>query len=368
MRIAIKRHTGLLIALTVVIVGALGVYGLLGYRGSDANLGGYSTGKIWSAASCRAHLYLQKAHDQIPELTWTDLWVMTRLRPGFYCVEGSSLAADLQYSSVASQDDRNEGAHIFRERCTGCHGTNGSGTPFGPSLIGSQLTAGDSDLAIYQVLRNGRPGTAMRRTDLPPRELLQITAYLTTLSARSAAADKSGAPRLSIEVSSERLQAARTKTDEWLTYSGSYDGSRHTTLDQITPANVAQLRIRWVKQFNIDNSNIEATPLVVDGALFIVPEAGHVLALDAKTGDVIWEYKRAVPPDLPEGYGRVNRGFAVYGNTLFSWRLGRSFGRHKRQRWRRRLADVRGKPVRWILDNGGTSCRASFCHRWGFRR
>jgi alcohol dehydrogenase (cytochrome c) len=317
MRIAIRRRAGLAIALTVVIVGALGIYGLLGYMGSDANSGGYSTGKIWSAVSCRAQLYLQKAHGQIPELTWTDLWVMTRLRPGFYCVEGSSLAADLQYSSVASQDDRNEGAHIFRDRCTGCHGTNGSGTPFGPSLIGSQLTAGDSDLAIYQVLRNGRPRTAMQRIDLPPRELLQLTAYLTKLNAGSAAADKSGAQRLAIEVSSERLQAAGTKTDEWLTYSGSYDGSRHTTLDQITPANVTNLRIRWIKQFDIDNSNVEATPLVVDGAVFIAPDPFHVLALDAKTGDVIWEYKRSAPPDLPLGYGQVNRGLAVYGNTLF---------------------------------------------------
>jgi alcohol dehydrogenase (cytochrome c) len=317
MRIAIKWRIGLVIALTVMLVGALGVYGLLGYMGSDANLGGYSTGKIWSAVSCRAQLYLQKAHGQIPELSWTDLWQMTRLSRGFHCIVGSSLAADLQYSSVASQGDRNEGAHIFRERCTGCHGTNGSGGPFAPSLIRLRLTAGDSDLAIYQVLRNGRPATAMQRVDLPPRELLQIITYLRTLRAGSAAADKSAAPRLAIEVSSERLQAAGTKTDEWLTYSGSYNGSRHTTLDQITPANVTQLRTRWIKQFDIDNSNIEATPLVIDGTIFIVPDAWHVLALDAKTGDVIWEYKRAVPPDLPQGYGPVNRGLAVYGNTLF---------------------------------------------------
>jgi alcohol dehydrogenase (cytochrome c) len=157
----------------------------------------------------------------------------------------------------------------------------------------------------------------MQRVDLAPRELLQIIGYLRTLRAGSAAADKSAAPRLAIEVSSERLQAAGTKTDEWLTYSGSYNGSRHTTLDQITPANVTQLRTRWVKQFDIDNSNIEATPLVIDGTIFIVPDAWHVLALDAKTGDTIWEYKRPVPPDLPQGYGPVNRGLAVYGSTLF---------------------------------------------------
>ncbi len=317
MRIANKRGTRLVIALSVVIVGALGTYGLRRYMRSDAILGEYSTAKIWNAVSCRAGLYIEKAEGEIPGLSWTDLWVITRLRPGFTCAEGRSLAADLQYSEYASQDDVKKGAHIFRERCTGCHGVDGSGGPVAPSLIKSQLTAGDSDLAIYRVLRNGRPGTAMQRIDLPPRQLLQIIAYVTTLGAHPAAAAKSGAPKLSIEVSSERLQAAGTRTDEWLTYSGSNDGSRHTTLDQITPANVANLRIRWIKQLDIDASNIEATPLVIDGVMFFVPEAMHVLALDARTDDVIWEYKRPIPPDLPLGFGQPSRGLAVYGNTLF---------------------------------------------------
>jgi alcohol dehydrogenase (cytochrome c) len=317
MRIAIKRRISLVITLTVVVVGVLGIYNLVGSRGSDADLRGHSTARVWHAVTCGARLYLQKADGAVPGISWTDLWVMTRLTGGFQCVDGSSLAADLQYSSVASQEDLEEGAHIFRERCTGCHGTDGSGGPFAPSLIGSRLAGGDSDLAIFQVLRNGRPGTAMQRVDLPPRKLLQIIAYVTTLGARPVAADKSGPRQRSIEVSSERLQAAGTNTGEWLTYSGSYDGSRHTTLDQITPANVANLRIRWIKQFAINDSNIEATPLVIDGVIFVVPDASHVLALDARTGDVIWEYKRTFPADFAQGYGPVNRGLAVYGSTLF---------------------------------------------------
>jgi alcohol dehydrogenase (cytochrome c) len=317
MRIAIKRRTGFVIALLVVIAGALGIYELTGHLGSDTNLGGYSAARIWSAVSCRAQLLRQKAQGKMPELTWNDLWVLTRLRPGFYCSAGSSMSADLRYSSVASEDDRKEGGLIFHERCTGCHGIDGSGGLVGPALAGSRLTAGDSDLAIYQVLRNGRPGTAMQRIDLPPHELLQLIAYVTTLGGHSPAADKTEAPRLSIDVSSERLQAAGTKTDEWLTYSGSYDGARHTTLDQITPANVANLRPRWVKQFDIANSNEEATPLIIDGVIFFVPEAMHVVALDARTGAVIWEYKNPVPADLPLGYGQVSRGLAVYGSTLF---------------------------------------------------
>jgi alcohol dehydrogenase (cytochrome c) len=311
MRIAIKRRTGLLIALPVVIVCALA------YTGWNANLGGYSTGKIWNSVACRGQLYIRKAKGGIPEVSWTDLWAMTRLRHGFSCIEGTSLAADLQFSSLASQDDINEGSRLFHERCIACHGSNGGGGPVAPSLIGPSLTAGDSDLAIYQVLRNGRPGTAMQRIDLPPAKLLQIIAYVASLRAHSVAAAKSDAPKLSIEVNSERLQAAGTKTDEWLTYSGSYDGSRHTTLDEITPANVANLRIRWMKQFDIADPDIEATSLIIDGIMFFVPEAMHVVALNARTGDVIWEYKKPAPPDLPLGYGQVNRGLAVYGNTLF---------------------------------------------------
>jgi alcohol dehydrogenase (cytochrome c) len=315
MRIAIRLRTGFAIALAVVAVGLLGIYGVVRYTQSDS--GGYSARRIWHAVTCRGRLYVQKAHGGVPEASWTDLWGMTRLRRGFHCADSSSLAADLQYSSAASRDDVEEGAHIFHERCTGCHGIDGSGGPAAPSLTRSRLTAGDSDLAIFQVLRNGRPGTAMRPVDLPPQKLLQIIAYVTTLGARSSAGDKSGTPRLSVEVSSERLQAAGATTDEWLTYSGSYDGSRHTTLAQITPANVAKLRIRWIKQFDINDSNIEATSLVIDGVMFFVPDASHVLALDVRTGDVIWEYQRSLPADLPSGYGQVSRGLAVYGNTLF---------------------------------------------------
>ncbi len=317
MRIETKMRAGFAIALAVVVVGAMGIYEQLGYMKSDVSPGGYSSETIWNAASCRARLYLQKVQGEVPELSWTDLWVMTRLRPGFYCSGGSSLAADLQYSSVANEADRKEGERIFRATCTGCHGTDGSGGPFAPSLVRSRFTEGDSDLAIYEVLRNGITGTAMRPINLPPSELLQIIAYLRTLKAHSVAADESAGPRLSVQVSSERLQAAGTKPDEWLTYSGSYNGWRHTVLDQITPANVTQLQIRWVRQFDVANPNMEATPLVTDGAIFITPDAWHVLALNARTGDVIWEYRRPAPPNLPQGYEQVNRGVAVYDHTLF---------------------------------------------------
>ena len=270
-----------------------------------------------NAVSCRARLYLQKAQGGGPEVSWSELWELTLPGRGFHCTEGTSLEASIQYSLNASEENRSAGARIFRERCTGCHGVDGSGGPVGPSLTRPQYKHGDSDLAIYQVLRDGISGTAMPRAGLPPRELLQVIAYVKMLQAHSSTDHEPKAPRLAIHVNSERLRAAGTNPDEWLMYSGSYNGWRHTSLAEITPANVAQLRIRWIKQFDITGTIIEATPLVIDGVIFMVAEPGHVVALDDKTGNVIWEYKRPVPPDLPLIAGPFNRGLAVHGSTIF---------------------------------------------------
>jgi alcohol dehydrogenase (cytochrome c) len=304
-----------------VVIGAIGttvLYRQLGYWTSTLRPENTSTAKIWNAVSCRLQGNLQKLEGAVPQVSWIELWELMLLRKGaFNCDFGGGLEASLQYSSVATEEDRKAGARLFRERCTGCHGIDGSGGPGAPALTRSSYSHGDSDLAIYQVLRDGIIGTAMPRADLPMYETLQVIAYLRVLQAHSAKVSQPEAAHLAIEVSNEQLQDAGADTAEWLTYSGSYNGWRHTSLTEITPANVAQLRLRWIRQFEINDPNIEATPLVIDGVIFMTTEAGHVLALDAKTGDLIWEYKRSIPTHLALEYGQVNRGLAVYGNTLF---------------------------------------------------
>ena len=304
------------VVIVLCATGAASLYWQLEYRKSGVNLERRSHEQIWDAVSCWAGILLQKARGRVSEFSWAEIWALMRFGTGFHCTEGSSLAASFDFSAIASEDDHRVGAHIFRERCARCHGSKGSGGPVGPSLTRSNYDHGDSDLAIYQILRDGIPSTGMPRAGLPLRQLLQVTAYLKTLQAGSAD-HKPEAPRLAIQVSSERLEAAGSDTDEWVTYSGSYNGWRHTSLAEITPANIAQLRIHWIKQFDIKDSNIEATPLVVNGVIFIAPDAGHVLALDTKTGDVIWEYKWPIPSDMQLEFGQVNRGLAVYGGTLF---------------------------------------------------
>jgi alcohol dehydrogenase (cytochrome c) len=286
---------------------------------SAVGLESVSNEKIWQSFSLRARLCVQKAKGGLPELSWTELWELMRPESGVHWIEGRSVEGSLVYSSTASEGDRAAGACIFRKRCTGCHGSDGWGGLHGPSLNRSGYKHGDSDLAIYKVLRDGVPGTAMPSAALPPRELLQIVAHVRTLQVHPSKDLKAGGSGLAVKVSSERLQADGTNPDEWLTYSGSYNGWRHSSLTEITPANVAQLRIRWIKQFDSNDPVpvIEGTPLVTGGAIFMTGPAPNVWALDAKTGDVIWAYERPMPADLPLCCGRNNRGLAVQGSTLF---------------------------------------------------
>jgi alcohol dehydrogenase (cytochrome c) len=272
--------------------------------------------RIWNAVSCRAQIYWQSARGEVPDLSWAELWGLTLPGRGYHCTQGSSLESSLQFSTDASEDDRKEGARIFHERCSGCHGVDGSGSPFAPSLTRSQYNHGDSDLAIYKVLRDGVPGTGMQSVGLTLVERLQVISHLKALQNQQSEAHKPAPSRLAIQVSNERLLAAGANPDEWLMYSGSYNGWRHAPAAEVNPGNIVQLNMRWVTQLDIDAPNIEATPLVVDGTIFTAVDAGHVIALNAKTGATIWEYKRPIPSGLPIEF-RVNRGLAVEGDRLF---------------------------------------------------
>jgi alcohol dehydrogenase (cytochrome c) len=307
----------LIVAMTVsfVLVAACAA-GVYWYPASQKIVTDAPVEKLWHAVACRARFYVDKARGRVKELSWSELWKLTLPQNGFHCTDGTSLEAGLNFGLSASDADLKSGERIFRERCTVCHGADGTGGPVGPSLTRSEYNHGDSDLAIYQVLRDGIPGTAMPSARLPLHELLQVTAHVKMLQAHVSENQKFDRPHPAIQVSNKNLQDGGADTNEWLMYSGSYNGWRHTSLAEITTANVTRLRVRWIKQFDIKDPNIEATPLVINGVMFTVVAPGDVLALDPKTGDIIWEYKRAIPSDLHVEVP-VNRGLAVLGSTLF---------------------------------------------------
>lgn len=120
-------------------------------------------------------------------------------------------------------------------------------------------------------------------------------------------------------VTSDRILKASAEPQNWLTYSGNYNGQRYSALDQITPANVKNLELQWVFQVRTLGAadKFEATPLVVDGIMYTVSPPNDVVALDAVSGRVFWRYDYANAPAARVCCGRVNRGLAILGDRLF---------------------------------------------------
>lgn len=140
----------------------------------------------------------------------------------------------------------------------------------------------------------------------------------------AASAAKGAAPAVADAVNFERLVRARGEPQNWLTYYGAYDGQRYSPLDQINVDNVKQLRPAWVFQHgNIGlvatpaTYSFEAAPIVVDGVMFVSGWDGLVWALDAVSGQLLWQYKHAIPLDTPLCCGNVNRGVAVAHGKVF---------------------------------------------------
>jgi alcohol dehydrogenase (cytochrome c) len=128
------------------------------------------------------------------------------------------------------------------------------------------------------------------------------------------------APLLAAQVASDRILNADREPHNWLTYSGNYNGQRFSTLSQITPANVKDLRLAWVLQTRTPaepNSKYEATALVVDGVFYSVQPPNVIVAADAKTGRVFWTYAHTPSAAARVCCGRINRGLAILGHRLF---------------------------------------------------
>ncbi|MFM5922997.1 MAG: PQQ-dependent dehydrogenase, methanol/ethanol family [Novosphingobium sp.] len=120
------------------------------------------------------------------------------------------------------------------------------------------------------------------------------------------------------KVDTARILASSEKGNEWLTYGGSYDEQRFSRLSGITPGNVGTLGVAWSYEFPT-SQGVEATPIVVDGTMFVTGAWSVVAALDARTGKPLWTYDPKVPREqLARGCcDAVNRGVAVYAGRVF---------------------------------------------------
>ena len=118
------------------------------------------------------------------------------------------------------------------------------------------------------------------------------------------------------QVTFDRILHADKEPQNWLTYSGSTMSQRYSPLAQITPGNVNSMQLQWAFQAR-SLEKFEATPLVVDGMMYLTQAPNDVVALDAATGEIKWLYSYSSSREARICCGRVNRGLAVLGTTLY---------------------------------------------------
>jgi len=148
----------------------------------------------------------------------------------------------------------------------------------------------------------------------------KLTAFVlltSAISAQSAGAQASADAPVSavIDITHADLAAAPVAAN-WPSYNGDYTGRRFTSLNQISPSNVDQLRGQWV--FHAAKSDaLEVTPVVVNGVMFITV-ANDAYAVDARTGRTIWHYSRPITEGLiDDASSHHNRGVGVWGKRVF---------------------------------------------------
>lgn len=111
--------------------------------------------------------------------------------------------------------------------------------------------------------------------------------------------------------------SALTKANaEWPVFGGDWNHQRHSRLTQIAPDNIAQLEPAWEFDTGI-SSSFQATPIVVDGIMYVSLPFNHVVALKADTGKLMWRYTHDRIKDRPMCCGPANRGVAVSDGKVF---------------------------------------------------
>ncbi|HSB16796.1 MAG TPA: PQQ-dependent dehydrogenase, methanol/ethanol family [Bryobacteraceae bacterium] len=139
-------------------------------------------------------------------------------------------------------------------------------------------------------------------------EIRNLLAYLSRLSESSLKGDRQAKM---LPYSQESFAEG-----DWPTYHGHPSGNRHSPLRQITTENVARLAPKWI--FTIRGSErLEVTPVVVDGVMYVTG-VNQAYALDARTGRLIWSYRRRRTEGvIGDAAGGINRGVALLGDRVF---------------------------------------------------
>ncbi|MFT7128255.1 MAG: quinohemoprotein ethanol dehydrogenase [Gammaproteobacteria bacterium] len=125
-------------------------------------------------------------------------------------------------------------------------------------------------------------------------------------------------PSVQASVDRERIINADAEPGSWLSHGRNYAEDRESPLTNITPENIDQLGLTWSFDTNTSRG-LEASPLVIDGIIYSTSSWSKAFALNAVTGELVWEYD----PMVAKIWGAnaccdvVNRGVAAWGDTIF---------------------------------------------------
>lgn len=169
-------------------------------------------------------------------------------------------------------------------------------------------------------------------------------------------------------VSDQRLRDAATDDTNWLSHGRTYREQRFSPLAQIDDQSVAKLGLEWFFETETERG-LQATPIVVDGVMYVSGAWSVVYALDARSGQLLWKYDPQVPRDSAYKYccGVVNRGVAVWEDSVIvgtlDGRLVAIDSANGEMRWQTQTVDI-SKPYsitgaprivdgKVIIGNGG---------------
>ena len=159
-----------------------------------------------------------------------------------------------------------------------------------------------------------KPNREKKMTPVKHLATVSATALFTLLSAPFITPAAAQQPITSYStVTQERL--TNPEPHNWLMIRGNYSGHGYSPLDQITPSNVKRMVPLWSFSTGV-NEGHQSPPIVNNGIMYVTTPQAQVYALNAKTGDILWKYKRELPDDLQQLHP-TNRGVALWQDRVY---------------------------------------------------
>lgn len=224
---------------------------------------------------------------------------------------------------TATAQEEPSGRAIFNSACSHCHGADGRGGELGPSVV-PRVTE-DDDQALAQFLRTGSPERGMPPTMIPDEQMPVLLEYLHFLASSPAGEGEATSqvadtrpvlPNHVVEnfvpIDSDMLH--NPSPSNWLWFSRTADAQRFSPLDQINTDNVGSLALAWARA--LPDGLSYTIPLVYNGVMYLSTPAASVIALDATTGDRIWEYRRTYDNPAMARQDR-SKTLSIYSDMLY---------------------------------------------------